>query len=70
MDRSSGEMINYSINFSTRKTIRTTGENMFYDTKEKPKTVQTSFKINDLINLETMSVDTFEHTLLKVEPAK
>lgn len=70
MDRSSGEMIDYSVNFSTRKTVLKTGENMFYDTKEKPKTVQTSFTIRELLNLETITPEAFDNALPSVKSAK
>lgn len=69
-DRSSGEMNRCSVNFSTRKTIRTSGENMFYDTKEKPQTVQTSFKISELMNLETLTPESFDDGLQKALPAR
>ncbi|SEW53806.1 hypothetical protein [Chitinophaga arvensicola] len=68
--RSSGEMNTYSVNFSTRKAIRTTGDNMFDTPKEKPKTTEQSFTMATLPNLETMTPETFEQVLEVVNKKK
>lgn len=64
--RATGAIDKYSVNFSTRKTIRVTGENMFEEPKEKPRTITRSFAPVALPDLETLTEAAMEALLLRV----
>jgi hypothetical protein len=61
--RSSGEMSEYSINFSTKKLSHTEGGNMFEETTTKPKTTWKKFTMPKLLSLENMDGDSFTEML-------
>lgn len=61
--RSSGEMSEYSINFSTKKLAHTEGGNMFEETTTKPKTTWKKFTMPKLLSLENMDGDSFMEIL-------
>jgi hypothetical protein len=61
--RSSGEMSEYSINFSTKKLAHTEGGNMFEETATKPKTTWKKFTMLKLLSLESMDGDSFTEML-------
>lgn len=59
LHRASGEMNDYSINFSTRKMSHTSGGNMFDETM-KPKESWKSIRLPALKTLEQLGADTLE----------
>jgi hypothetical protein len=61
--RASGEMSEYSINFSTKKLSHTEGGNMFEETITKPKTTWKKFTIPKPLSLENMDGDSFTEML-------
>lgn len=67
MSRSTGEMTTYSVNFSTRKCSTRTGDNMFSDPKEKPKTISKSFTLAVLPELQSITPEKFEGVLKQVD---
>lgn len=66
--RSTGEINKCSVNFSTCKTVSVTGENMFEEPKEKPRTITRSFAPVALPDLETLTEAAMEALLLRVTP--
>lgn len=61
--RSSGEMSEYSINFSTKKLAHTEGGNMFEETTTKPKTTWKKFTLPKMMSLQQMDSDSFTEIL-------
>jgi hypothetical protein len=67
--RSSGEMSEYSINFSTKKLAHTEGGNMFEETATKPKTTWKKFTLPKMLSLGKMDSNSFDE-ILKVMDQK
>lgn len=65
--RSSGEMSDVSINFSTRKLSHTTGGNMFEETTKKPTTTWKKFSLSKMMTLKSMDGHTFDQILKIME---
>jgi hypothetical protein len=66
MSRSTGDMITYSVNFSIRKWSSRSGDNMFSDPKEKPKTITKSFPLATLLELQTITPDKFGAVISRI----
>ncbi|MEO5911328.1 MAG: hypothetical protein ABIP95_10595 [Pelobium sp.] len=66
--RSSGEMSNTSINFSTHKMSETDGGNEFEEEKNKPKTRWTKIKAQDLLSLAHLTNDKVDGYLENIKP--
>lgn len=68
LHRSTGEQSSTSINFSTKKISETIGGNEFNEDENRPKTVWKSVKPYKLLSLGTLTEDTIDEYLNKINP--